>query len=227
MKRLPRRTFLVGAASCVGAASLFSVTPALADTKDADEVAGKVQGFYDNLTTYQATFKQTYYAKVLDKRQISTGKLAFQKPGLMSFAYDEPNGNRVTSNGKTVKVYEKENEQQYESSVDKSQYPAALAFLMGEGKLKSDFTLRLLDPTTMKFEGGFVLECTPKEASPAYEKVLLYVDGATSQVRRVLILDVQRNRNRFDFDSAVMNEEIPKGTFDFTPPKGTKIIKPN
>src|SRR5207244_2452713 len=95
--------------------------------------------------------------------------------------------------------YEKDNEQMYESNVDKSQYPAALAFLMGEGKLTKDFTLKLLDATTMKFEGGFVLEATPKDATPAYQKLLMYVDGQTNQVRRVLILDAQGNRNRFDF----------------------------
>jgi outer membrane lipoprotein carrier protein len=225
MRNLHRRTFLIGAVCTVGIAALVRDSSALADTKSPDDVATKVQAFYDKLTTYQANFTQNFYIKVQDKRQKSTGKVAFQKPGLMSFAYDEPNGNRVISNGKSVKVYEKENEQQYESSVDKSQYPAALAFLMGEGRLKSDFKLRLLDSTTLKFEGGFVLECTPKEASPAYEKLLLYVDGDTSQVRRVLVLDVQGNRNRFDFDGPIVNEDIPRGTFDFEPPKGTKIIK--
>jgi outer membrane lipoprotein carrier protein len=78
----------------------------------------------------------------------------------------------------------------------------------------------------MKFEGGYVLEGTPKEATPAYQKVLLYVDGQTSQVRRVLILDAQGNRNRFDFSTPVVNQAVDKSEFDFTPPPGTRIIKP-
>ncbi len=229
MTTFSRRAFLAGSSIgtlSFGAVALLRTPVAFADTKTADDVATKVQAFYDGLKTYQATFTQNYYIKIQDKRQKSTGKVAFQKPGLMAFAYDEPNGNHVTSDGKTVKVYEKENEQQYESSVDKSQYPAALSFLMGDGKLKKDFSLKLLDPTTMKFEGGFVLEGTPKEASPAYQKLLLYIDGDTNQVRRVLVLDVQGNRNRFDFDSPVVNQDVPKGTFDFEPPKGTKIVHP-
>jgi outer membrane lipoprotein carrier protein len=111
-------------------------------------------------------------------------------------------------------------------AVDKSQYPAALAFLMGQGQLTSSFTLRLLDPAAMKFEGGWVLEGTPTQDTPAYKKVLLYVDAATAQVRRVLILDAQGNRNRFDFDSPLVNTPVPPNEFNFSPPAGTQIVKP-
>ncbi len=56
--------------------------------------------------------------------------------------------------------------------------------------------------------------------------MLLYVDAQTYQVRRALILDAQGNRNRFDFDTPVVNEPVAKGEFDFIPPPGTKVIKP-
>jgi outer membrane lipoprotein carrier protein len=97
---------------------------------------------------------------------------------------------------------------------------------MGKGQLTKDFSLRLLDPAQMKFEGGYVLEGTPKEATPAYQKMLLYVDGQTNQVRRVLILDAQGNRNRFDFSSPVVNQPVGKAEFDFTPPPGTRVVRP-
>jgi len=86
--------------------------------------------------------------------------------------------------------------------------------------------LRKLDSKQMQFEGGYVLEGTPKEATPAYQKILLYVDGGTYQVRRVLLLDAQGNRNRFDFVTPAVNEKIPAGEFNFKPPPGTQTIKP-
>ena len=209
-----------------GAVSLAAPPGALAADPTAVEIGGRVQSFYDSTKTYRATFKQTYTIKVQNVQKVSTGKVVFEKPGKMSWQYDAPNGNRVVSDGTTIKVYEKENEQMYEMSVAKSQYPAALAFLMGKGSLTKDFSLRLLDPAQMKFEGGYVLEGTPKEATPAYQKMLLYVDGQTNQVRRALILDAQGNRNRFDFETPVVNQPVGKGEFDFTPPPGTKVIKP-
>lgn len=208
------------------AGGLVAPSEAYAAAPTADEIALRVQRFYDATQTFRATFSQTYLVKVQNKKKESKGKVVFAKPGKMSFVYDAPNGNRVVSNGKIIKVYEKESEQMYESALTKSQYPAALSFLMGDGKLSKDFALKLLDPSTMKFEGGFVLEGTPKEATPAYQKVLFYVDGATSQVRRVLILDAQGNRNRFDFSEPVVNKPVQPNEFEFTPPKGTKIIKP-
>ncbi len=60
----------------------------------------------------------------------------------------------------------------------------------------------------MNFEGGYVLEGVPKEPTPAYQKMLLYVDGETYQVRRVLLLDAQGNRNRFDFSTPSINDKV-------------------
>jgi outer membrane lipoprotein carrier protein len=195
-------------------------------TPSAEAIAARVQAFYDQTKTFQAAFKQEYFIRMHDQHRTSEGRVAFEKPGKMSWKYDQPNGNRVVSDGRTLKVYDRENQQMFEQPVDKSQYPAALAFLMGQGELTRSFTLRLLDPTTVKFEGGWVLEGTPKDPTPAYQKVLLYVDSATSQVRRVLILDAQGNRNRFDFNTPLVNTPVPNGEFTFTPPEGTQIVRP-
>lgn len=204
----------------------WATDPPAATGPTADDIAARVQKFYDSTKTFKATFTQTYTIKIQNVKKVSTGKVVFEKPGKMSFVYDAPNGNRVVSDGKTIKIYEKEAEQLYESPVGKSQYPAALSFLMGQGQLTKDFSMRLLDPAQMKFEGGYVLEGTPKEATPAYQKMMLYVDAQTNQVRRALILDAQGNKNRFDFSTPVVNDPVAKGEFDFTPPPGTKIIKP-
>ncbi|HVY48313.1 MAG TPA: outer membrane lipoprotein carrier protein LolA [Minicystis sp.] len=204
----------------------FAPRDVLAAGPTAEEIGQRVQAFYDSTKTFKATFQQTYTIKVQGVKKVSSGKVIFEKPGKMSWTYNAPNGNRVVSDGNVIKVYEKENEQMYETNVKGSQYPAALAFLMGKGQLTKDFTLRLLDASKMQFEGGWVLEGTPKDATPAYQKVLLYVDGGTNQVRRALILDAQGNRNRFDFSSPVVNQPVPASEFQFTPPPGTKIIKP-
>jgi outer membrane lipoprotein carrier protein len=192
----------------------------------ADEIAARVQAFYDQTKTFQADFKQQYNIKMHNQKQTSEGHVTFQKPGRMSWTYNQPNGNRVVSDGRVLKVYEAQNQQMFEQPVDKSQYPAALSFLMGEGELTNSFTLRKLDSREMKFEGGWVLEGIPKDPTPAYQKVLLYVDAQTAQVRRVLILDAQDNRNRFDFDNPIVNTPVSPREFTFTPPKGTQLIHP-
>jgi outer membrane lipoprotein carrier protein len=191
----------------------------------ADQIADRVQAFYDRTKTFRAGFRQRYLALAYNKTKESTGDVIFEKPGKMSWRYKN-NGNRVVSDGKLIRIYEKENNQMYEQPLEKSQYPAALSFLIGGASLKQTFKLTKLDPKQMGVEGGYVLLGEPKEATPAYQKVFLYVDAATYQVRRVTLLDAQRNRNRFDFVAPEVNAKAPPGEFSFTPPPGTQVIRP-
>ncbi|OQX68364.1 MAG: hypothetical protein B6A08_10725 [Sorangiineae bacterium NIC37A_2] len=189
------------------------------------ELADKVQAVYDKSQTYRATFKQRYYIAAYDKYKDSSGSVVFQKPGKMSWRY-ENNGNRVVSDGKQIRVYEKENKQMFEQSIEKSQYPAALSFLLGDGQLKKEFHLTKLEAKDLGFEGGYVLLGTPVSPTPAYQKILLYIDAGTFQVRRVLMIDAQRNRNRFDFGDPVVNQPVDPKEFTFTPPPGTQVVRP-
>lgn len=197
----------------------------VAPDPSAEKIADRVQAFYDKTQTFQAEFAQRYTIKAYGRTKDSRGKVTFEKPGKMSFRYTT-NGNRVVADGKLLKVYEEENKQLYEQPVDQSQYPAALSFLVGGGNIKQSFKLEKLDAAKAGFEGGYVLVGEPREPTPAYQKIILYVDGKTSQVRRVMLIDAQGNRNRFDFSNPVVNKKPAPDEFKFAPPRGTKIVKP-
>jgi len=192
----------------------------------AQTVLGKVQAFYDKTTSFSSDFTQEFFVKSHNVKKQSKGKVTFAKPGKMDWVYSEPKDNRVVSDGAILKVYEAANKQMFEQNVDKSQYPAALSFLVGGGKLGDVFAFELYEGAAMNFPGGQVLVGTPKQPTPAYQKVLFYVDSQTSQVRRVLIVDGQGNRNRFDFENPKVNENVSQDRFKFTPPPGTQVVKP-
>lgn len=192
----------------------------------AQAVLTKVQAFYDKTTSFTSDFTQEFFVKSHNVKKQSKGKVTFAKPGKMHWEYSEPKDNRVVSDGAILKVYEAANKQMFEQNVDKSQYPAALSFLVGGGKLSDTFTFELYDGAAMNFTGGQVLVGSPKTPSPAYQKVLFYIDTPTSQVRRVLIVDGQGNRNRFDFENPKVNEPIPADRFKFVPPPGTSVVRP-
>jgi outer membrane lipoprotein carrier protein len=186
----------------------------------------QVQAFYDKSSTFKSDFQQKFWVKAYNQEKSSRGHVTFAKPGKMDWVYDDPKDNRVVSDGTVIKVYEAANKQEFEQPIDKSQYPAALSFLTGTGKLTDSFDFELVSGDEMKFPGGYVLVGTPKQATPAYSKVLFYVDTATSQVRRVMVIDGQGNRNRFDFVNAKVNEPVTPGQFTFSPPPGTSVVRP-
>src|SRR5580704_1376853 len=185
-----------------------------------------VQAFYDKSSTFKSDFQQKFWVKAYNHEKTSSGHVTFAKPGKMEWVYDDPKDNRVVSDGKIIRVYEASNKQMFEQPVDTTQYPAALSFLTGVGKLSDSFDFQLLPGAEMKFPGGYVLVGTPKQPTTAYSKVLFYVDTATSQVRRVMVIDGQGNRNRFDFVSPRVNEPVAANQFTFTPPPGTSIVRP-
>jgi outer membrane lipoprotein carrier protein len=209
-----------------GPVAAGTASPGALAPEKTKETLDKVQAVYEKTTSFQAEFAQEFVATLHNKKTTSAGQVVFQKPGKMSFRYTQPDGNRIVSNGARIRVYEKANAQMYEQPVDKAQYPAALSFLTGSGKLEETFNFELFTGESMKFPGGMVLVGTPKKESTAYKKVLFYVDAKTFQVRRVLILDNQGNKNRFDFNKARINEATKADEFDFEPPPGTTTIKP-
>lgn len=207
------------------APSAAAQPPPASPQATADTVA-KVQAFYDSTTSFFSGFTQEFFVKSHNVRKESKGKVTFAKPGKMAWDYETPAGNRVVSDGTTLKVYEAANKQMFEQNIDKSQYPAALSFLTGTGKLADSFTFVMYPGASMNFPGGNVLVGTPKKESAAYTKVLFYVDTSTFHVRRALIVDAQGNRNRFDFVEPKVNVQVNDGTFKLVPPPGTQVIKP-
>jgi outer membrane lipoprotein carrier protein len=236
MKRLSCLPLFAALCVCAPAAagdppatSVTAATPCIPATgATADQAVACVQQVYDRSQTFQSDFSQKFWVKAYNTEKSSHGHVQFSKPGKMSWTYDDEQsrGNRVVSDGTTIRVYEANNKQMYESPMDKSQYPAALSFLTGTGKLSGAFDFTLETGEAMKFPGGIVLVGTPKTATPAYSKVLFYVDLGTAQVRRVMIIDGQGNRNRFDFDAPRVNETLSPDLFKYTPPPGTSIIHP-
>lgn len=218
-------------------ALLTEAMPVVADTSSTPPAAAapsaavqqsvaSVQAFYDKSATFKSDFQQKFWVKAYNQEKTSHGHVTFAKPGKMDWVYDDPKDNRVVSDGTLIKVYEAANKQMYEQPIDKSQYPAALSFLTGTGKLADSFDFELFPGEQMKFPGGYVLVGTPKQPTPSYTKVLFYVDAATSQVRRVMVIDGQGNRNRFDFLDPKVNEPVSPAQFTFTPPSGTSIVRP-
>lgn len=203
-----------------------SAPPTAPDPQAVQQSVASVQSFYDKSVTFKSNFQQKFWVKAYNQEKTSHGHVTFAKPGKMDWVYDDPKDNRVVSDGTLIKIYEAANKQMYEQPIDRSQYPAALSFLTGTGKLADSFDFELFPGDQMKFPGGYVLVGTPKQATPSYAKVLFYVDAATSQVRRVMVIDGQGNRNRFDFIDPKVNEPVAPTQFTFTPPAGTSIVRP-
>lgn len=184
------------------------------------EIVARVQAVYDNSNAVKLVFKQRY---AYGTQKDSTGSVIAEKPSQMSWRYG--NGNRVVVGSGTVQVYEKANNQLFVVPVSKSQFPLALSFTFGQGKLERDFRFTKQDAQRMKFPIGYVVSGEPLKPTSAFQRAYFYVDGQSYVVRRVLLVDAQGNRNRFDFVKTELGVRVPPNEFHLEVPPGTRIIE--
>lgn len=219
---------ILAASAALGSAI---VTPARAQSvapapsPSVDDIANGIEAFYRGAKTFKAAFKQVYGygAQGSSKTKDGTGIVFVEKPGKASWRYAN-NGNRIVSDGTRVRAYLQKEKQMYDSPVAESWFSAALAFVGSAGNLRQSFTLTR-PPSAQHNFAGFILLAEPRQPTPAFAKMALYVDSATYQVRRVLMVDAQGNKHRIDFTQAELNVASPPGEFVFTPPQGTLIIR--
>ena len=213
----------VAAAQPKPASSASSAPAPVAKPSNATELAAAIQKAYASITAFEADFSQEYKMKAFGQVKTSKGHVLFVKPGKMRWDYADPKDNVIVSDNETLWSYVASDKQARKMKVKDSQMPTALAFLTGKGDLGKEFNLELMDVKALKFEGGYVLKATPKVATNLYNFVLFYVDGATFHVRRVLIVDAQDNRNRFDFEKPTVNGKWDDARFKWSPPAGVSV----
>lgn len=214
--------------------------PATAEDRaplDAAAVVTLVQEFYDQTKTLQADFEQARYTRLYDRYDRAQGKVVFKKPGMMRWDYAKPNGQVFVSDGKKLLIYQppekgEKNGQLIERALDDDQLASAFSFLTGTGNLERDFDVRLLEHDDERFVDGYVLQLIPRKPTPNYEQLVFFVrtisdgDKRAGLVQRVLIIDAEGNRNRFDFSHIQFNREVPDKRFRYRPPKGTQRVTP-
>lgn len=190
-----------------------------------EQVAQRIQDFYDRTTDFQADFVQLSRNRLYGEER-RAGHVLFRKPGRMRWNYSAPNADVIVTNGTTLWAYQADERQAVQQTLQQSQLPTAIAFLAGTGRLTDSFTFRLLDAAQFRFPDGYVLELRPTTPQPTYERIVFYVDRATFQVVRTAVIDAQGNQNRFDFSHPQVNMNIAESTFSWSPPAGTSIVRP-
>ena len=191
----------------------------------ADQVAQRIQEFYDRTSDFQADFTQVSRNRLYGEERRS-GRVIFRKPGRMRWNYAAPHNDIIVSDGSTLWAYQADERQAVQQTLTQSQLPTAIAFLAGTGRITDSFTFRLLDANQFRFPNGYVLELRPTTPQPTYERIVFYVDRASFQVVRTAVIDAQGNQNRFDFANPQVNLNVPETTFRWSPPAGTSIVRP-
>jgi len=200
--------------------------PAAGGRLDVAAVVAKVQRTYDNAADFKARFTQTLTSTALKRTTNSSGQVTFKKPGRMRWDYEKPDKSSYITDGGVLWLYEPDDKQAFKQDLKGSQLPAALAFLMGKGKLANEFDVSF-GPDRASTGGAvknYVLSLSPKTPQAQVKSIVFVVDPRDWFVHQSEITDAQGNTNVIVFADVVMNSRGPETLFHFTPPAGTRVI---
>jgi len=199
--------------------------PAAGPRLDVQAVVAKVQKRYDEAADFKARFTQTLTSATLKRTTNSAGQVTFKKPGRMRWDYEKPDKSSYITDGGVLWLYEPDDRQAFKQDLKSSQLPSALAFLLGKGKLASEFDISFgPDRGVSGTEKNYVLSLTPKTPQAQVKALLFVVDPHDWFVRQSEITDAQGNTNIIVFADVVMNSRVPDALFKFSPPAGTRVI---
>ncbi len=191
------------------------------------DIVDRMQKFYDQTQDFKADFRQTLINPVFGRKQVFDGVVRFKKPGKMRWDYVTPEKKLFISDGKVLWMYEPEDNQAFRQSLADSTLPSAITFLFGQAKLAQEFNItRAEDAAKYGAAGDPVLKLVPKAPTAHYKHILLDLDPKTGQVKQSFVFDTQGNINQVAFSKVALNTRISDGVFNWSPPAGTKIVKP-
>ena len=187
-------------------------------------VVARVQSRYDQAKDFQARFTQKYSRSVVGRVSVSAGQVHFKKPGRMRWDYDKPEARMFLSNGQLLWLYEPEEKQAFKQDLKTSQLPAALAFLMGKGRIADEFEVAWSIDTRFGRPGDYGLSLRPKQPQSTYKSIVFVVDASDFSVRESVLVDQQGNANHFVFSELKINAKVSDEVFRWSPPAGVRVI---
>lgn len=201
-----------------------AAAPAASPRLDLATVIDRMQKRYDQAKDFRAQFSQKYSRAVIGRMTVSTGEVAFKKPGRMRWDYVKPEPRMFLSTGQFLWLYEPEEKQAFKQDLKTSQLPAALAFLMGKGKITDEFEVTFSDDSRYGSAADYRLQLSPKAPQSSYKTILFVVDPKEFTVRESVLVDQQSNINHFTFSDLKINDKVPDSVFKWAPPAGVRVI---
>ena len=205
---------------CLCAAALAATTGlAMADAVE------RLRDFSREVKGGEASFTQTVTSADGNRRKVSTGSFAFQRPDRFRFAYSKPAEQLIVCDGQKVWIYDADLNQASSRPLSKAlgQTPAAL---LAGASPEQDFVIANDAPTGKASDGLEWLRATPKQREGATFQALR-VGFRGKELAAVEIIDTFGQRSLLQFSGwASGATAMPSAErFRFVPPAGAEVVE--
>jgi outer membrane lipoprotein carrier protein len=192
-----------------------------------EALAKSVQQRYAGIRDFSADFVHVYRGGALRKQATERGTVAVKKPGKMRWVYSEPEKKEFVSDGVKIYSYIPQDRQVIVSSVPQGDdATTAVMFLAGKGDVARDFTATYPQsvPEGVAPAGAIALNLVPRRSERDYDRLILFLDPATLQIRALTTNDRQGGESTFTFNNMKENKGLADKDFAFRIPRGVDVI---
>lgn len=186
-----------------------------------------LQKKYAKMTGLAADFVQVYQSP--DGRNMrESGHVVLKRPGKARWEYTTPERKLFLSDGKNIYFHVYGERQATRASIKESADPQIpFLFLLGRGNLRRDFSrIEMLNDERAVESGNKMLRLVPNRAPEEFKRLLVEVNPATFQVKRLVIFERSGARMDFLLNNTQENFIASENEFRFTPPPGVTIKEP-
>ena len=201
-----------------------SVEDPIAEARRVIDIARRIEGRYRHLGPFRVTFEQAYASATFRFEDENRGTIHVVPPRRMLWVYDEPAGQRAVMDGDTWWLVDPELRQISRRDREPGETDPLVDILAGRLDLLAVFSAR---PSTEPAAetGQEVVELIPREPRDDMDLAVIWVDGATGDMRRVDVIDPLGNRMRFRFGRPVAETRPPEAEFRVEIPPGYTLVR--
>jgi len=187
-----------------------------------DRMVNGLQTKYNKISSLSADFTQVHISRDQRERR-ENGRLLLKKPGKMKWDYVAPEEKHFISDGKWLYEYIPAEKAVTRSSIKETgDMRAPFAFLLGQGKLRSEFRrIEFSDESPVK-AGNKVLRMLPRRLQD-FDELRIEFDPDTFQIERLSLIEPDRDRSDFIFSNMKENVPAPSAEFAFKTPPGVEV----
>lgn len=174
--------------------------------------------FLDGLETFSADFEQKLIASSGEVLETSKGSVLLRRPGMFSWSYREPYTQEITSDGKSLWVYEEDLEQVTISDASAAVEDTPALIFSGRYSIDEHYVIYELEDDA----GLAWLELTPRNIEAQYRALRLAFAGA--ELSGMVLLDSLGQTLLISFENTRRNPDLDRQLFRFTPADNIDVI---
>jgi outer membrane lipoprotein carrier protein len=198
--------------------SLLLPTTLGAQQLTAQQLAQRVDKYYNGLHTLRVAFSESFHGMGMEREE--SGVLLLRKPGKMHWSYAHPQGKVFLLDGKYAWFYSPGDAQvERVSAAQLDDLRSPLRFLLGHTQLQKELDGLTLSTTA----DGLQLSGVPRGMQDRVEKVVLGV-SADGVIHSMSITETDGAKTAFTFTDSQPDAPAPETEFVFHAPPGIPVV---